>query len=726
MNHQLKQAYQLLYSIPESSLIQQNAVQHAKDRQNITQLEGPKKARKLLEKVRLEAFGQQGAEIDYMIGLSWIMEGSYEKAIGYLSNALSNYKEIAKKQRTGYLIGLSYFHLGLFDKADLILDALRVNSEGDVKYWILRGDLQIALGKPDTALKCFGKANTLEPRNEEIAYKVAKVYEQQGSFEKALEFFDITLAMKSDYIKARVDKAEVLRGLRRFDQSMQAFEENLSIQPDHIESKMGIALCYKDQGDYDKSITLCNQILHQNPKLPLVRMNLGLCLLEIGRFNESEEQYKTALNQLPHAQLFSNYLMGMHYNPEKTKKEIYEAHLKWESLHKLQPMAKPDLKNWANGEKIKVGFISGGFRQHPVGWMITGPLESIDKRRFELHFYTTHPRRDALSKRLQDTSTSWTSVIGWTDDAIAERIRRDDMDILVELSGHAADNRLKVITKRPARVHVKWVGGLFNTSGLSDMDFLISDSVQTPEGADSWYTEKLVRLPHDYVSYSPPEYLPPIKGLPLEQNGYLTFGCFNNPVKINEVLLHHWASLLMQLPNARLLLKGKAYDSVDFVTRIKDKIASFGVDSKRVEIQGASEHKVLLDTYNSVDIALDPWPYSGGLSTIEALMMGVPVVTYPGYTFAGRHAATHLYHAGVPELIARNWTDYKDKIVSLAMDKQRLSDYRTSLRKKLLHSNVCDSNGFSKSLEQAFTQMLSQWQKKETDRSFPGFSPIDI
>jgi predicted O-linked N-acetylglucosamine transferase (SPINDLY family) len=182
----------------------------------------------------------------------------------------------------------------------------------------------------------------------------------------------------------------------------------------------------------------------------------------------------------------------------------------------------------------------------------------------------------------------------------------------------------------------------------------------------------------------------------------------------------------MQLPNARLLLKGKAYDSVDFVTRIKDKIASFGVDSKRVDMQGASEHKVLLDTYNSVDIALDPWPYSGGLSTIEALMMGVPVVTYPGDTFAGRHAATHLYHAGVPELIARNWTDYKDKIVSLAMDKQRLLDYRTSLRKKLLHSNVCDSNGFSKSLEQAFTQMLSQWQKKETDLSFPGFSPIDI
>jgi len=331
-----------------------------------------------------------------------------------------------------------------------------------------------------------------------------------------------------------------------------------------------------------------------------------------------------------------------------------------------------------------------------------------------------------LTKRLRDTSTSWTSVIGWTDDAIAERIRRDDMDILVELSGHAADNRLKVITKRPARVHVKWVGGLFNTSGLSDMDFLISDSVQTPEGADSWYTEKLVRLPHDYVSYSPPEYLPPIKGLPLEQNGYLTLGCFNNPVKINEVLLHHWASLLMQLPNARLLLKGKAYDSVDFVTRIKDKIASFGVDTKRVEIQGASEHKVLLDTYNNVDIALDPWPYSGGLSTIEALMMGVPVVTYPGYTFAGRHAATHLHHAGVPELIARSWTDYKDKIVSLALDKQRLLDYRTSLRKKLLHSNVCDSNGFSKSLEQAFTQMLSQWQKKETDHSFPGFSPIDI
>lgn len=726
MNSQLKQAYQLLYSVPELKSNNLEGTNRLSIRKGGDHLKGPRKARKLLQNIQKSVNIHQHAEVEYMLGISWVMEGNYKNAIGHLSNALSKQEKITKKQRTGYLIALCYYHLGLFHKAELILEALQVGSNEDMKYWLLRGDVQVALGKPDTALHCFGRANTLEPRNVEIAYKVAKVYEQQGSLEKALEFYGIVLKMKPHYYQAGVDKGEILRGLKRFKEAKEVFSHILSLNPNHIESRMGLALCSKDEGNYDKSIEICEGILHKHPNLPLVRMNLGLFYLETGRFNESEEQCKIALNQMPHAQLFSNYLMGMHYNPEKSKKEIFEAHLNWNTLHKLKPLVKPTHKEWVHGKKIKLGFISGGFRRHPVGWMINGPLRCLDKNRFELHIYNTHPHRDLLSKKIQDVSTSWTSVIGWKDDAIAQRIREDDIDILVELSGHAADNKLKVITKRPARLHVKWVGGLFNTSGLYDMDFLISDPIQTPEGADDWYTEKLVRLPHDYVSYSPPEYLPAIKGLPSDRNGYVTFGCFNNPVKINDVLLRHWAAILQELPESQLLLKGKAYNSVDFKNRIKKQMQAHGVNIERITFQGSSEHEELLDTYNNIDIALDPWPYSGGLSTIEALIMGVPVVSYPGKTFAGRHAATHLHHAGVPELIAQSWTDYKNKIILLANDSVRMLSYRNSLRDRLLESSVCDSALFASSLDTAFTQMLEQWKKKEVEGKISEYSPIHI
>mgnify|MGYP000890876854 CR=1 FL=1 len=669
--------------------------------------EAPKKARSILNNLKSNIHDKSLAEVEYLLGVSWVMESNYLKALVHLAKALNGFTLDDDKLKTGYLIGLCYFHLGELEKSESILHLLKDVARRHVRFWILFGDLSVRLGKSREALEYYVHANSLEPKNEEIAYKIAKVYVQEGNWSKALKLLDIALKMKPNYPLARVEKGELLRNLERFDEALHEFQTNISRLGDHTASLMGVALCKKDLGDYDEAIRIFQEILLKDPNQPMVQLNLGGCLLEIGEFEEAEKVYLEALQSKGHdSQLFSNYLMAMHYNPHHTKEEIFRAHLKWEPAHGLVPMQSPPKREEKN--KIRLGFLSGGFRKHPVGWMITGALEHLDKERFECYLYNTNNKHDEITKRLYESSVEMTSVIGWSDESIAQRIRMDEIDILVELSGHAADNKLKVITRRPARIHVKWVGGLFNTSGLKSMDYLLTDAVQTPEGVDDWYTEKLVRLPDDYISYVPPDYLPEITEAPLIRNGYITLACFNNPVKINEVLLYQWSKILQCIPDSKLLLKGKSYQSQRQRSRLLDILHKMGVSKERIIIEGHSPHKDLLDRYNDVDIALDPWPYSGGLSTIEALVMGVPVISYPGPTFAGRHAASHLVHAGHPEWVANSWTDYRKKIIELSEKPNEIIRLRNQLRLDLLHSPICDVQRFSKNLGKVFEDMLKQ------------------
>ncbi|NBW69921.1 MAG: hypothetical protein EBR32_00710 [Bacteroidetes bacterium] len=667
--------------------------------------EAPEKARSILNNLKSSMHNKSLAEVEYLLGVSWIMENNYSNALVHLAKALDGFTSNDDKLKTGYLIGLCYFHLGELEKSESILNLLKDVARRHVRFWILFGDLSVRLGKPREALEYYVHANSLEPKNEEIAYKIAKVYVQEGNWSKALQLFDIALKMKPNYFLARVEKGELLRNLERFDEALREFQTNIDWVGDHTASLMGVALCKKDQGDYDSAIQIFQEILHKEPNHPSAQINLGGSLLEIGEYEEAENVYLKALKKNGYdSQLFSNYLMAMHYNPRHTKEEIFQAHLKWEPTYGLKPMPTPAKRE--EKKKIRLGFLSGGFRKHPVGWMITGALEHLDKNRFECYLYNANNKHDEITKRLYESSTEMTSVIGWSDESIAQRIRTDEIDILVELSGHAADNKLKVITKRPARIHVKWVGGLFNTSGLKSMDFLLTDAVQTPEGVDDWYTEKLIRLPDDYVSYVPPDYLPDISEAPLIRNGYLTLACFNNPVKINEVLLYQWSKILLSIPGSKLLLKGKSYQSQRQRLRLLNLFSNMGVSNDRIIIEGHSPHKNLLDRYNDVDIALDPWPYSGGLSTIEALIMGVPLISYPGPTFAGRHAASHLVHTGHPEWVANSWTDYRKKIIELSENPDDIARLRKQLRLDVLKSPICDLQRFSKNLGKVFEDML--------------------
>jgi len=462
-------------------------------------------------------------------------------------------------------------------------------------------------------------------------------------------------------------------------------------------------------GQFGKGLALYEEILRSKPEDSAILSNIGSMYRSIGRFDEAEAALEKAHRLSPsRVELYSNYLLAMHYNPAHSAEAIAQAHLKWDALFRPKTVERMHAQDRTPDRRLRIGMISAGFRIHPVGQMITSSMETLPRNEFELFAYTMSDQVDALTERMQRRADRWQSATHLDNGELAQRIRDDRIDILFDLCGHTEGNRLLAVAMEPAPLQIKWVGGQINTTGLSAIDYLLSDAVETPDGVDAQYSEKLIRLPDDYICYMPRGDAPETGTLPAYKNGFITFACFNNPAKINPIIIERWASILNKIPTSRLFLKGSQYDSAEFVGRTSDEFARHGIDPLRLIFEGHSPHHHLLNTYNRVDIALDPWPYSGGLTTCEALLMGVPVITLPGPTFAGRHSATHLINAGLPELVVDNWERYEQLAIDLASNLENLSTIRRNLRRQLENSPVCDHRRFARNFSIA---MRAVWQR---------------
>ena len=621
---------------------------------------------------RAQESNGQNAEIKYFLGRCKQITGDHEEAIEYLKQAV------------------------------------KLNRD-DYKAWMLLGDLQREAGDLNEVMQSYGQCNRIDPSKSEVAMKTGEIYRDQAFTDKALEMFDIVLKMEPNNITALNEKANLLKNKLELEHAEEVIQQALGVAPDNAGLLLTKAEILREGGDFLKALDIYKEILVQKPKLAAARTNYANILQDLGRLNEAEENFLQASKDDPSIQeSFSNYLFVQHYNPEKTKEEIINAHKKWDSIFAPDNPIRPVPENQDKDKVLRVGLVSGGFRRHPVGWMIVAGMEHLPKDNIKLVYYSNHSKVDEITKRLYKTAAEWRMISGFSDQKLNEQIREDAIDILVELSGHAAESRLRAVAMEPAPVIVKWVGGLINTTGLKAIDYLITDWIETPAGSEPDYLEKLVRMPDDYICFTPSPDSPDVKESPFRENGYITFGCFNNPIKVNPVLLEKWAAVMKQVPESRLFLKSKQYGNESFTRRIVEQMEAIGIEKDRLIFEGQSPHAELMEAYNRVDIALDPWPYSGGLTTCEALWMGVPVITYPGPTFAGRHAATHVNSAGFPEWIAGSWEEYTQKIVELAADIEALSELRSNLREIVADSALCNGEHFGVALAQAFREMWRQ------------------
>ena len=592
-----------------------------------------------------------------------------------LAVAQGRTKREAQNPDAWFVLARVHQQAGAIEQALQAADQALALDESDPKLHVLKGTLCEKIDDDNAAQEHFDKALALEPGHFEANLALSDVYVRRSQFSRALELVEAALRTAPKRSTAHSRKAAILYRMFRFTESMALFEELIKQDPDNAS--------------------------HWN--------NLANVRRDLGMLEGAEQAYRraAALDNTPIP--LSNRLTVLHYFPDKTAEDILAACKEWAQLFvPKKPAVRPVPGDRSPDRKLRVGMYSDGFRQHPVGSMTISALEELSRLGVEIYAYPTSQAVDPLTQRMMAISARWTPIPNARDEQFAQMIRNDEIDILIDLSGHNAGSRIRVMALEPAPVLVKWVGGLINTTGLTAIDYLLSDSIESPPGSDGMYTEKLIRMPDDYICYVPPKPVPDVGALPALRNGYVTFGCFNNPTKVNDLVLEKWAGLMHEVPGSRLFLKGGPYESEALRQRVLKVLGDQGISADRVRMEGNSKHYKLLECYNEVDVALDPWPYSGGLTTCEAMLMGVPVVTLPGPTFAGRHSATHLVNAGMPELVVSDWDEYRARVIELVSDLNTLSTIRSHLRQILLDSPVCDGKRFAGNLANALRAI---WQR---------------
>jgi predicted O-linked N-acetylglucosamine transferase (SPINDLY family) len=343
---------------------------------------------------------------------------------------------------------------------------------------------------------------------------------------------------------------------------------------------------------------------------------------------------------------------------------------------------------------------------HPVGYLLAGPLAAHDPAEVEVFCYFTGYLQDAMTERLRSSAHHWRAISGLGDPDAAELIRQDRIDILVDLSAHTGQGRPLLMARKPAPVQASWIG-YPGTTGLEAMDYAIVDRHTAPEGAEAWFTEALVRLPFNRFCYSPPEFAPQPRAAPGRES--VVFGSFNNTAKIGPDVVRLWARVLNSVPGSRLVLKWRTLDHPGGRARIEKAFADHDVGLDRLELRGQSDHAETLAEYGDIDIALDPFPFGGGFTSLDALWMGTPVVTLVQDRVAARQTLGFLAQVGLEDLAAFTDEDYVRVAASLAADAARRAELRGGLRGRMAASPLTDAKAFTPGLERAYREMWRRW-----------------
>lgn len=577
------------------------------------------------------------------------------------------------------------------------------------------GNLLQATGRDTEAIACYERALRIDDGLPELHNNLGNALRNRGESERAIACYGKAIKLRPKFAAAHNNLGNVLKDQGRLEQALAAYRQALAINPRFAEAHNNLGNTARDMGRLLEAEAAYRQALALKPDSVEALNNLGSVLKDCGRLTDALAALRRAMAQRPDfVTAHQNYLMNIQYDPDTTPETSLEAHRAFDRAF-AAPLA-AEIRPHANvpdpARRLRIGYVSGDFGHHPVGRFLGPVLPAHDRSQFEIVAYSDRLNEDEITAALRAGCDRWRRIVGIGDSALAERIRSDGIDILVDLSGHTADNRLLAFARKPAPVQASWAGYV-GTTGLSTMDYLISDARETPAGSERFYTERILRLPDCYVCFAPPTYAPAVGPLPASATRHVTFGCFNNLAKLNAGVIALWARLLKRLPDARLVLKTHQLSDPAMRGLCASWFAAEGIAPARLELQGKSPHRALLEQYNRIDIALDPFPYSGGLTTLESLWMGVPVVTLGGERFAARHAVSHLTAAGLADLVADGPGSYLEIAAGLAADLPRLAALRSGLRERMARSPLLDGPRFTRNLESAYRRIWRDWCERQ-------------
>jgi len=640
--------------------------------------------------------------------------GDIEKAIKYYRKAIEINPNHSESHR---MLAEKYLVLGDMPSALCEIQAAIQCAPDMPAYHLLSGSIWNSLGNPTEALAAYEIAIEKKPDYAEAYFNIGTIYKALDEQYEAIKWFQSALKINDTYVDALVNLGTTLDDVGRAKDAEFCLKRALRIQPDSAAIHYNLARIFDRQNRFVEAILHYHKAIELDPTLTKAYLNMGNIQQKMGNIPEAMACYRYVTQLDPdHSQARSNMLLSMHYTVPEGPEALFQAHREWWHVHGM-PTARGDVQ-WSHStdeeRPLRIGYVSPDFKTHSVAFFFESILKNCDRIRFDLYGYSDVRKPDSTTERLKAACEHWQDIHALSDAEVVELIQRDGIHILVDLAGHTAHNRMPVFARRAAPVQVTYLG-YPNTTGLDTMDYRITDAVSDPPGlTEHLHSETLVRLPRGFLSYTPPEDAPGVSPPPLGRKGFVTFGSFNNRSKVTEEVLDVWSAILRRMPEARLLLKFKGLESELICNPLRESFSRREVDPKRVLLQGAvpgtREH---LDLYGQVDIALDPFPYNGTTTTLEALWMGVPVITKEGSFHVARVGTSILARVGLKGLIAASNEEYVECAVQLAGEPEQLSEWRGSLREQLRGSSLMDGAGFTRELENAFIEMWQSWLRKK-------------
>jgi predicted O-linked N-acetylglucosamine transferase (SPINDLY family) len=638
-----------------------------------------------------------------------LSQGRASDAIFYYRQAIEqtpDYAEafnnlgIAFKHQNRLDDAIACYHAALKSKPDYAIACNNLaNAHRD------RGDLV-------QAKKFYQKALDLKPDFAEVLNNLGNVLMEQGNLNDAILKYQTALRIKPDYCEAYNNLGNAFQEQKDLTAAIHCYENAIQINPQYYKAFNNLGNAYQRQGRLNQAVICYQKTIGIRPGYSEAFNNIGNALVEFGKISEAIGAYTKALELNPaYTVAHSNLLLSLQYHTGIDLSAHYAAASKWwqqQAQSYLQPVSFEPLNN--RQKKLKIGYISPDFRQHSVSFFLLPFLQNHDCKVDEIFCYSAVKSPDILTDRIRKLSDHWCSIMGLSDMTVAEQVRRDGIDILVDLAGHTSENRLLVFAHRPAPVQVTWLG-YPGTTGMPVIDYRLTDDIADPPGeSDKYHSESLIRLPQGFLCYGPPKDAPEVSGLPARRNGCITFGSFNNLPKINPEVIGLWSRLLHQVVDSRLVLKSKQFADEHVRQRFLALFFDCGVAAERVtllpRVASTAGH---LSLYHQVDIGLDPFPYNGTTTTCEALWMGVPVITLRGDRHAGRVGASILTRLGLGDMVAEDEDKYVGIGIKLAQDINALATLRSGMRSRMQSSGLCDGKSFARTMENIFQKV---WQTR--------------
>jgi len=650
------------------------------------------------------------ADALHLLGILATQTGRPDVAIELIGRAITVNPTVAEYHLN---LGEAYRRSGQWDAAIASLSrSIELRPDDAEPHNTLGVTLALA-GRPGDAVAVYHRAIELKPDHAWAHTNLGNALNAQGRLAAAVDAYQRALALDPNLAEAHSNLGAVLHEMNRFDEAIATYHRAIALRPDHPQAYYNLGCALQHAGRLDDAIAALGRAIALRPEDPEPYNTLGNVFKDQGRPEEALAHFHKALELEPGFLVAaSNYLYALHFHPEHDAQALLAAHRRWARQY-AEPLAaqiRPHPNDPTPDRRLRVGFLSPDFRDHPVGQSLLPLFSHHDRRQTEIVCYGDVRVPDGITEEIKALADHWRSIVGLDDCQVADRIRTDGIDILVDLSLHTANNRLLVFARKPAPVQVTMLG-MPGTTGLATMDYRLTDPHLDPPGdRDADYVEHSMRLPLCYWCYQPPEESPHVQAPPAVRNGFVTFGCLNQFAKVSRPALQVWVKILQCLPASRLIIHSQPGSHLEAVRRL---FQDGGIAPDRVEFAARVTRLHYLERYHDLDLSLDPFPFCGGISTMDSLWMGVPVVTLAGRTAVGRAGVSILSNVGLPGLIAETVDVYAARALEWAGDLARLSRVRLGLREQMRSSALMNGPRYAADVEAAFREMWKTWCYKD-------------